>query len=397
MGSYFGDPIVEGSKADAIISSMQTLLYLFGGNTSDFRHNINPTFMHSTSAIDFQNANNPLEYNFQGEDISCYNKTPFDRVYAPATNQVHVQLTDENAVWFDNEIKGTPQPVIFKSPYTITGPNEICNSAVYTIPNLPTGTIPTWSSTGNVTIVVGSNIGNAVNVTSTPGTGNLTATTVNACGNLEITTKSTFKGPAPLAWFTSKTDYYGLNLTIPAQTGCTYQWRLNGVLVSTTNNYRIPYPSCGSGANTWFPIQLTVTNACGATGVSNQYYTYDCYPTSGFRFVYSTDGSSGLRMANDSNYSFYPNPANTQLTISAAPTTSKNSDVAKSETLQTSDNKQFEVVLYDDKGKKLAQQKNDTKNKDIEINTQNIPNGTYFLHIFEGKEITIKQIVIQHP
>ncbi|WP_449438296.1 T9SS type A sorting domain-containing protein [Pedobacter steynii] len=32
----------------------------------------------------------------------------------------------------------------------------------------------------------------------------------------------------------------------------------------------------------------------------------------------------------------------------------------------------------------------------MSINTSDIPNGTYFLHIFQGKEIIKKQIIIRH-
>lgn len=326
----------------------------------------------------------------------CTNETPFDSYFADFTqNRDHVELWPAAVEWVKKEIKGELQPPMVKSIYTISRPNPLCSAATYNIPVLPAGTKVTWSATGGASIV-GSINSNTVNVERNynGNTAMLTATLTSGCGKLVSIKNLTLIEEN--AWFTSRTDYYGLYLSIPSQTGFTYQWHLNGVLVSTTNNYRIPYPSCGSGANTLFPIQLIVINTCGARRVLNQYYIYDCYPTSGLRFVYSTDGSGGLRTANNFDYTYYPNPANTQLTVSSSPTASKTNDVANSETIQTLDHNQFEIVLYDEKGKKLTQQKNDTQNKDIEINTQNIPNGIYFLHIFEGKEITIKQIVIQH-
>ncbi|TAF46631.1 MAG: T9SS C-terminal target domain-containing protein [Sphingobacteriales bacterium] len=59
-------------------------------------------------------------------------------------------------------------------------------------------------------------------------------------------------------------------------------------------------------------------------------------------------------------------------------------------------NKQFEISLYNDKGKVVTQHKNRAGNKDITLNTQHLPNGTYFLHIKEGNETIKKQIIKQH-
>jgi hypothetical protein len=399
VGSYFGDPIVEGSRSDAIISSVQTLLYLFGGNTSDFRHNINPTFMHSTSAIDLQTLNNPLEYNFKGEDISCSNKTPFDRVYAPAKNQVHVQLTDENAVWFDNEIKDTPQPITYQSAYPISGQNEICTTAVYTVPNLPAGRVPTWSTTGNVSIV-GSNIGNSVTVTSASGTGNLTATTINACGNTEVTSKATYKGPPPNSTFTTnpKPNVNGgssLRFTAVYQVDATYEWKLDGaVMASTSSTFAIIGGNCSvNPLKTSYSVQLRVTNSCGLSSTYCRNYTYNC--TGGFtdRGDCSSGGPLLLRIS-DGSFTYYPNPANNELIVSYL--NNPEELQSPSEFAVSKEVKDFEIELYDDNGKKVKSTKNNPNEKDIIINTQNLPNGNYFLHILDGKEIFKKQIIIQH-
>lgn len=56
----------------------------------------------------------------------------------------------------------------------------------------------------------------------------------------------------------------------------------------------------------------------------------------------------------------------------------------------------YHLKLYDDKGRVLAAVRSSGKNKETKIDTREIPNGNYFLHITDGRNIIKKQIIIQH-
>ncbi len=55
----------------------------------------------------------------------------------------------------------------------------------------------------------------------------------------------------------------------------------------------------------------------------------------------------------------------------------------------------FEVKLYNEKGEVLIAAKSE-EGKRISFSTQNIANGTYYIHILEGKKIIKKQVIIRH-
>ncbi|TAE35410.1 MAG: T9SS C-terminal target domain-containing protein [Sphingobacteriales bacterium] len=99
----------------------------------------------------------------------------------------------------------------------------------------------------------------------------------------------------------------------------------------------------------------------------------------------------------NNRFSVSPNPANTELNVSINATSLlKTSSFSTTEEIPTPESIQFEISIYNDKGKKITQQKNEAGVNDITIDTQNIPNGTYFIHINDGAEIIKKQIIIQH-
>jgi hypothetical protein len=84
----------------------------------------------------------------------------------------------------------------------------------------------------------------------------------------------------------------------------------------------------------------------------------------------------------------YPNPANTELTISPEPTET-NSKLKKTQP-------EFGVTLFDNKGRILKKAKNAIGSEKIVLPVADVPNGTYYLHIKEGKSFSRRQVIIQH-
>lgn len=127
--------------------------------------------------------------------------------------------------------------------------------------------------------------------------------------------------------------------------------------------------------------------------------------TTAIRFNYNTlcgNVSQIITFTNTcfSNFNFvvYPNPSNKEITIAAEYQSDnlipnyQNSEFGK----QILAPILYDVVLYDNKSNKVIVQKNSMLNNNITLNTQNLPDGNYFLHIIDGKEKIIKQIVMQH-
>ena len=90
----------------------------------------------------------------------------------------------------------------------------------------------------------------------------------------------------------------------------------------------------------------------------------------------------------------YPNPASTLLTVEVLD--DYDSLDLSSEASRSSAALSFEIRLYDNKGY-LVRQIN-TKDRVTQINTSDLPNGNYFLHIYEdgNDKPDIHQIIIAH-
>ena len=118
-------------------------------------------------------------------------------------------------------------------------------------------------------------------------------------------------------------------------------------------------------------IKATATNECGST-VST--------------FLVDVSGRGG-------GVSVYPNPSSDILTIEInADFTQEAVDSQESSNTPFT----FDIRLYDGQGNMLRQQS--TKGDTVQFNVSNLPNGIYYLHIYDGVNSTLEmqQIVIEH-
>jgi len=394
VGSYFTD---IADKYDPYIYAAHTLLYLFGGNKTTFRHNIRSTFMPTTSAIDLQVPSFTLAYDFSNENLICTRKTPFDMVYAPSTSQFHVEITDQNAAWFDNEIKGIKGSMAGKSvDWPISGRDQLCTSDTYSIPNLPVGGTVNWSvSPANIVSLTNSN--NIATVTPQgSGTVTLTATVTSFCGVNNISKQVVIGGQPTI---TSINYYqngpcYGGSQTwylqaTPSSAGATnWHWYVDnfssGTFYIQSPNSQNTYITVRGGGG----VSVTYTDQCGNTSARTGVTIY-------------SNCNTGSRIAS------YPNPADQEMTVdyqtadssNQAGTTDQTSTAEQTSTAnpgtQSKTLNSFSVELYNDKGKVLKSGKS-ANGKGVVLNTADIQNGNYFLHVKDGKEVTKKQVIIQH-
>jgi hypothetical protein len=382
VGSYFTDPVNE--RTDAWINIGQTLLYLSAGNKSTFRHNINPTFMPTTSAMDLQSNNFSLAYNFSDENIVCTGKTPFDRVYAPTSNQPHVQITSENAVWFDNEIKGDTSSI---QPggignIIIEGSSQNCNSAeTFTVPNLTAGATVNWTVYASSGVVSYSISGNSITLTKTGnGQVNLSATIITACGNFNLPSKNINVGALILGMpsFTNsdnQSPYWcsnnssGNSFTIETNDlSASYEVKiLTYPSLNLYASYDNIYPGNDIYSNVppgYYIFQIRAIGACGTSDwVETEVESLDC----------------SMNNYRTGNFNIYPNPANNELNLE----------------FQYYGNTR-EIKVLNDKGDVLISSQTKKGEKTSKLNTKDLKNGTYYLHLTDEKKTIKKQIIIAH-
>lgn len=365
------------------------------------------SFINTKSALAFKGTNQDLAENISTRNLVCTNETPFDSYFADFNqNRDHVELWPAAVDWVKKEIMVGPQAPSVKSPYTISGPTVICtSSAVYNIPNLPTGTTVTWSSTGNVTIV-SNYIGNSVTLTSNPGIGKLIATINNACGRIGVDSKIITTRTLPNTDFTGVQDispqgYKELRCVAkaPIQSDIIYDWKLDGISVFAAWRDRcyILGPDCNiQPTKRWYRVEYQATEPCGRVTTTCKMFEYICFYSNINNFIDRGSCTNNLSATttSSSTFTYYPNPANNELIVTSINSTN---DIGNNVITNANQFKvNFEIELYDDKGKKVSALKNNLSDKEIVIDTRDLPNGNYYLHIIDGTEVIKKQIVITH-
>jgi hypothetical protein len=93
---------------------------------------------------------------------------------------------------------------------------------------------------------------------------------------------------------------------------------------------------------------------------------------------------------NSNFFIVYPNPANTEISISVP------AAVSSAESIAPSNEISFEVKLYSSSGKLLLTKSNVNNEPLLTLNTQALPTGNYYLHVSYNNQVLKKQILIQH-
>jgi hypothetical protein len=257
---------------------------------------------------------------------------------------------------------------------TISGPNTICvgNQATYTVTNAPS-TI-TWGKSANLS---GSSSTASLTVTAASSGSAYVSITL---GGVEIARKDITIYATPPSRSVNGDGYFGYASTgyyelSSAYSGESYSWDISPTsAVSLTYSWYNNYPKdC---------VQVQPANP-----FPSQYYgiTYTLTAT--------ITGSSGCTTEAWKNFSImswpspapppYPNPASSTLNIDL-------------EAGSAGSTKAYDIRLYDEQGN--LQRQSTTKGGTVQIDVSNLPNGTYFLHIYDGVSKTpqMQQIVVEH-
>jgi Secretion system C-terminal sorting domain/PKD-like domain len=289
--------------------------------------------------------------------------------------------------------------VEFTEPNTISGPTDLCGTGTYTIPNLPNGANVTWELTGTAAEITENHSSYVVLNGVEYGQVKLKATVVSSCGT-HVVESATINYGFP--YYVALGEVYNDGMGTSQGILCS-DTRANDNYYNTFS-YVIPAeaPPVTLHYQIYGEAGLVYSNEVNVTGsgtqrlpnsLPNGTYTLDVWISGGPCNI-STEMSEVeiiYQTCNSSKMSIYPNPASSELKISS---TGEVNPVAQS---RSSDDQGFSVKLFSDKGSLVKEAKTDWQNpREILLRVSDLRNGTYFIHIFKGKEVIKKQIIISH-
>lgn len=254
----------------------------------------------------------------------------------------------------------------------ITGSNNICfgQTETYTMPNLPAGYTISWTTSPGLNIV-----------SSTAGS--VTVTPVSIYSNEAGFVRAAYNGVV--------FREYSIAVGAPAPT--------------MTININYSYCIGGTDWEAGFNIQpyipnveyVWIYNGVEYPPTTNSYFNISLFPAEPFTLnvrVKTDCGISPKLLVTDATYfppcgsslwTIFPNPSSTQFEV-----VKKHDNSIK---IFEAD-KIFKIRLFDTKGQVLRTA--EAKSGKAVVNIDDIPNGNYFIHIFDGKETIKKQVIIKH-
>ncbi|KQM75240.1 hypothetical protein ASE74_20695 [Pedobacter sp. Leaf216] len=421
-GAPGGTSPIGSLSVGGSISGVQSLDFLFfklfyaaggSGTLNNF------TFVPTVSALDIQNTNlETLSKPYVGgvspadHPSTAANFIAQGAVQA-SSNERHTQFTARTSQWLYNEMEnvagnnlncsGTCFPAY---GLTLTGPAVMCDEATYTVNNLQAGQTLVWSVEGPG--VISSSSGSQATVTrSDYGLGKVKASVVSNCGGVPL--EISVRMGVPYAVHVSE---------IYSEEGCGGVNSEGTVLFSTSSRPYVEYANIFKydiGQTPAFPVEVNyyLLNADGifyqkSFMTSQQtgtvilprmlmpvgFYNLEMWLTGtecsepmweeGF-IVVSCDYNSRVAV--------YPNPTSNEIRIGF-----QSADQAASSSKVSPDKvgQDFSAKLYNGKGILLREGKTDQFSKEVSLQVSDLPNGTYFVHILEGTQKTMKQVIIQH-
>lgn len=146
-----------------------------------------------------------------------------------------------------------------------------------------------------------------------------------------------------------------LDLSVLSLGAFTYEWRQNGIVISTDQDL----VNIGPGTYT-----VLVTNALGCSST----YTVE---------LTGISGTSNID--ENASWSIYPNPNSGKFWLST----------------NAGDGSAVQLEIYDSKGRLILEQQTARNQSLVEIDLHDVPAGVYFLEIQNGKQSAWKKIVVQ--
>jgi len=415
-GSYFGtfddvigalgnDPLAAPNHANSIwnfpsfidfrLFSIASMSDSFGGATFDINTNKHAhTFMPVASTLGF------IEPDFDWTDpIDCNlvvtNKIPFDSYYGESLNTDHITFTENSFNWLLGWITGNDeaQPPVFSTSIIIEGSDDICTSdseSIYTILDIPEDTDVTWSFPDNMMYII-------------DGQGT-TSCFFGAFTNGQATISATFSS-----------DCLGDNITLTKEIEILSGGSPLEIVASTTpsnifydasfNDNDIQTFRLAENINGADDYDLEWENTILSIGDN------DTYSSSGGYFsiikrdstplIIKTKATNGSSSCSDTEWSneithyigTIPNGQEGNWNL-PEPFPNSSDDSFKIDFTDKPVSTQYYIYLYDQYSN--VKYSGESNNIEKTINTFDLDNGTYYLHVYEDGVLNIKQILVIH-
>lgn len=276
--------------------------------------------------------------------------------------------------WLAPGLSSPPQTLDGILKPVINGPSLICfgSTGTFTVTNPPPG--HTWGCSANLTPVPG----NPGKFTATGKGGGWVSINYGAEEfvrfNVALSTRfESIYGPENVAPGSST---YMYSAYFSGATPTSYLWDITGVPSSTWYSYW----SSGNMLYVNFYEEATYTVTARAYDACGHY-------DSGYIYVYAGSKKNQEEEKEDEEEFFiaYPNPANDVLYIEI-----------NNSARGLNGNPAYNIRLYSMLGSMVLS--TTTQNNTVQLNISNLPNGIYFLHVFDGVNSVpaIKQIAINH-
>ena len=362
-------------------------------------------FVPTYSALDIQTNNNPIAVTTPYNGV--YNgqfPSRFANFIAQETdrgtglfNNGHIAYTARNARWMFREMEATLanaqgiQPNITCSnecpstnQFSIAGQGVFCTNSVFSVNGLPQGSVVNWSATGSISI-------NSTGVATAigGGWGTVRATFNTNCASNLTASRSVWAGKPtvilpnnPIIIETPCRDIRN-NCDCPSASPCVgtasvyipgaTSYTVNGQTVAADVNGYCTFTRSGTvGLSQTYTIRGA--NSCGTSAEAISV---------SFRVIACADGlprCPRVISGRESNYDLriFPNPVENEINIT------------------WEDNTEDEEIVIKllNKYNQVVYEKQVDKRQPLKIETKNLPNDVYFLHIASKNDITRKQILV---
>jgi hypothetical protein len=297
---------------------------------------------------------------------------------------LRTSATDMGAAGFDNDFGFGRLNAwgALRSAMSISGSDLVCTSATYTVPPQPAGTTVTWSSnTTNVSINAS---GVATRVNSYDGSATITATINGGCGNAQVTKNVWIANVGGTGGITvignakpAIGGIYGYSLSnVPQGKGrITYRWR-----IPKGNGWAFLYPNTDS-----YAVYVVVGSTVGSV---EAYWMNDCGVETG-TYIRLTPGNGGPGLQ---PLRVHPNPSNDYLNITIENSKPEEKELATQTAVPTSG--EYQIKLYD--AYSQVRRTATTRGGSLQLDTRQLPNGVYYLHATQGREVIRRRVIVQH-
>lgn len=269
-----------------------------------------------------------------------------------------------------------------RSAMSVSGPAVVCTAAMYTVPVQPVGTTVIWSS--NTTSVSINANGVATRLNNYDGSATITATINGGCGNAQVT-KNVWVGNVGGTGGITVTGnarpavggIYGYSLSsVPQGKGTiTYRWR-----IPAGNGWAFLYPNTDSHA-----VYVVVGSTVGSV---EAYWANECGVETG-TYIRLVPGNGG---PGPQPLSVYPNPSNDYLNITVESANPEEMELVTQAAAPSSD--EYQIKLYD--AYSQVRRSAITQDGALQLDTRQLPNGIYYLHATQGREVIRQRVIIQH-